>query len=116
MRIVHQTGYATTERADAAIASDETTYRNTWAQSFGSGDVPEIDFSTETAVFLFGGMRSTGGYSIEVRGVSVEGTTLVVDGGVQGPPSGSMTTQALTYPAAVLAVKNRDIRSVRWTP
>lgn len=117
MRVVHQSGYATTERTDAVIATDESTYRNTWAQFLGNPQsAPAIDFSTETAIFLFGGMRPTGGYSVEVRGVRLENGTLVVDGGVQAPPSGSMTTQALTYPTAVIAVKNRDIKTVRWTP
>jgi hypothetical protein len=117
MRVVAQTAYATTERTGALIASDEATYRNTWAQSFGNpGAAPAIDFATETAVFLFGGMRPTGGYSLEVNGVSLENGTLVVDGGVQAPPSGSMTTQSLTYPSAVIAVKSRDIKTVRWNP
>lgn len=115
-RVVGQTGYATTERSDAVIASDEATFRNTWAQHLGNEQAPPIDFAAETAVFLFGGMRPTGGYAVEVRGVSLDNGTLVIDGGVTEPPSGSMTTQAITYPTAVIAVKSRDIRSVRWTP
>jgi hypothetical protein len=116
MRVVAQTGYATTERADAVIATDDPTYRRTWSQLLGGGEPPAIDFATDTAVFLFGGGRPTGGYSVAVRGVSLEGNTLVVDGGVQSPPNGSMTTQAITYPTAVIAVKSRNIQNVRWTP
>ncbi len=115
-RVVTQSGYATTERADAVIAADETTFRNTWAQSLGNEAPPAINFATETAVFLFGGTRPTGGYAVEVRGVTLENGTLIIDGGVTEPPPGSGTTQAITYPTAVLAVKSRDIRSVRWNP
>jgi hypothetical protein len=82
----------------------------------GAGEAPAVDFETETVVFLFGGQRSTGGYSVDVRGVTMEGDTLVIDGSVQGPPPGAITTQALTSPYAVLAVKSRAIRNVRWTP
>ncbi len=116
MRVAAETGYATTERSDAVIVTDEATYRRTWERLIGNGEPPAIDFTTESAVFLFGGARPTGGYSIDVRGVSVENGTLIVDGGVQSPPAGSMTTQSITYPTMVIAVKTRDLKDVRWTP
>lgn len=115
-RAVANAGYASRTEPGALLAADETAYRNAWDSAIGAGNPPAIDFTTETAVFLFGGQRPTGGYSVEVRGVTIEGDALVVDAGVQGPPPGSITTQALTSPYAVIAVQSRAIRNVRWTP
>ncbi len=115
-RSVANAAYASRTERGAVVAADEAAYRNAWDSMIGAGEAPAIDFTTETAVFLFGGQRSTGGYSVEVRGVTLEGDTLVVDGGVKAPPPGSITTQALTSPYAVLAVESRAIRNVRWTP
>ncbi|HYK00802.1 MAG TPA: protease complex subunit PrcB family protein [Thermoanaerobaculia bacterium] len=115
-RTVSNAAYAERTEPGSVVALDEAAYRNAWDSMIGAGEARAIDFTTETAVLLFGGERSTGGYSVEVRGVTLEGDTLVVDGGVQGPPAGSITTQALTSPYAVIAVQSRAIRNVRWTP
>ena len=115
-RTVANAAYPSRTEAGAVVAADETAYRQALDSLIGSGEAPAVDFAVETAVFLFGGQRSTGGYSVEVRGVRLEGDTLVVDGGVMGPPPGSITTQALTSPYAVLAVESRAIKNVRWTP
>jgi hypothetical protein len=115
-RTVGNAAYASRTERGAVVAADEAAYRNAWDSMIGTGEAPAIDFAAETAVFLFGGQRSTGGYSVEVRGVTLEGDTLIIDGGVKAPPPGSITTQALTSPYAVLAVESRAIRNVRWTP
>jgi hypothetical protein len=115
-RSVANAAYASRTERGAVVAADEAAYRNAWDSMIGMGEAPAIDFTSEKAVFLFGGQRSTGGYSVEVRGVTLEGDTLVVDGGVKAPPPGSITTQALTSPYAVIAVESRAIRNVRWTP
>jgi hypothetical protein len=115
-RTVVNAGFAQRTEPGAVVAADEVTYRNVWNSMIGNGVPPSVDFSTETAVLLFGGQRPTGGYRVEVHGVTLEGDTLAIDGNVQGPPPGSGTTQALTSPYAVLAVQSRVIRNVRWTP
>lgn len=113
-RMIATAGYAARETAGELIARDQQTYAAAWREHVGEGEPPAMDFATETAVFLFAGQRPTGGYSVAVNGVSVEGTTLVIDGGVQSPPPGGMTTQALTSPYAVIAVANRSFTSIRW--
>lgn len=115
-RTVANAAYATNTEATAVAAFDAETYRAKWDALIGNGEPPAVDFATESAVFLFGGQRPTGGYKYEVRGASIEGDTLVVDGGVKGPPAGSITTMALTSPYAVIAVKSRAFKDVRVTP
>lgn len=114
--VVNTGGYASADEPAAIVATDEQTYRNTWNAMIRSTDAPAIDFATETAVFLFAGERPTGGYSIEVRGVSLDGDTLVIDGNVKTPGRSVATTQAITSPYVVLAVKSRSFDDVRWNP
>lgn len=113
-RTVTSGAYASSETATAAVAANEDEYARLWQSLIGNGTAPPVDFTIETAVFLLGGQRNTGGYSVEVRGVTLEGETLVVDGEVQAPPPGSITTQALTSPYRVLAVRSRGVRDARW--
>jgi len=115
-RTVANAGYATNTDALSVAAFDAETYRSRWESLVGNGEPPAVDFATESAVFLFGGQRSTGGYKYEVRGVRIEGDTLVVDGGVTGPPRGGIVTMALTSPYAVIAVDSRAFKNVRVTP
>lgn len=100
--------------AQTVAAFDETSFRDTWARKVGTGEPPRVDFSKNAAVFLFAGVRNTGGYSVVVRGASVEGESLVVDAVVEGPKPGAIVSQAITYPYAVIAVTPREFRSVRW--
>jgi hypothetical protein len=113
-RLIGAAGYAAREAAGELVARDQQTYAAAWREHVGEGEPPAIDFTNETAVFLFAGQRPTGGYSVSVKGVRVEGTTLVIDGGVQTPPPGGMSTQAITSPYAVIAVAHRDFTNVRW--
>jgi hypothetical protein len=102
------------ENPDSVAAFDDATFRSTWTKRVGEGDPPSVDFSKEAVVFVFGGMRNTGGYSVDVRGARVEGDALILDAVVQGPPPGAIVTQVITYPYAVVAVTPRGFRKVRW--
>lgn len=99
---------------EAHLALDTAAYARLWDRLIGRGERSAVDFEAEAAVFLMAGERKTGGYAIEVKGVSVDGETLVVDATVNGPAPGMMVTQALTSPWAVVAVERRDVKSVRW--
>ncbi|HEX8253487.1 MAG TPA: protease complex subunit PrcB family protein [Thermoanaerobaculia bacterium] len=112
-RTLSSSTYAQADQPANIVVTDEATYRRTWETMIGSSEPPQADFATDTVIFLFGGMRPTGGYAFDVRGVRLEGDTLIVDGGVKSPPRGSAVTQALTSPHTVIAVKSRAIKNVR---
>lgn len=115
MRTIAKGGNAANAESAAAVpAFDEAAYHAIWKNQVGTGEAPQVDFSKEAVVFLFAGMRNTGGYSIEARGATVEGDVLVIDAVVNGPPPGAITTQVITYPYAVISVTPRGFRSVRW--
>lgn len=116
LRILSSGAYGASDRRGAAAAFDEQTYRAKWAELVGEGQPPAVDFAREAVVFVTGGQKSTGGYSVQVRGARVEGETLLLDAAVQGPPAGGMTSQALTNPYAVVAVKGAAFQDVRWAP
>lgn len=106
---------AESPRAIAAKSADEL--RTVWQEHIGPNEpLPQADFATESLVILVAGLRRSGGYGIEPRGVTLDGRTLVVDAAIKTPPPGSMTTQALTSPYAVIAVDTKSFDDVRWTP
>ena len=122
-RVVKNGSYgvaATGETAGAAVppavivAANEADYRRAWAAHVGEGDAPPVDFSSERAVFLLLGLKRTGGYAIDVHGVAIDGGRLVVDAEVQRPAAGGISTQALTAPWSVLAVKGPAFTAVSW--
>ena len=66
--------------------------------------LPQVDFQRETLVAIYLGQRSTGGYSVAVRRVSVEGSDLYLDTEFREPAAGAITTQALTSPWTLVRV------------
>jgi hypothetical protein len=116
VRTISSGGYSQAESTSAFAVFDQKTYETRWNETIGNGDRPAVDFSKESVVFLFAGMRTSGGYSIEVRGATLENETLMVDAVIHGPPAGSMVTQAITMPYAVVAVSGAKFSEVVWKP
>ena len=115
MRIAGSGTNAIESERTAKTAFDDETFSAIWASSIDpDGEMAGLEFESEAAVFLFGGQRNTGGYYLDVRGVKVEGDTLVVDAVVKGPGEGAMAAQVITQPWAVIAVKSRAFKNVRW--
>jgi PrcB C-terminal len=107
--------YATSQGdRTAVLATTDAEYRRLWSSLIGGGEIPAADFDAGVVVFLLGGQRNTGGWSVEPKSVAMEGDTAVVTAEVKGPPPGSITTQALTYPYAVVSINSRDVKNVRW--
>src|SRR5512140_3447834 len=96
------------------IASDAKRYAALWKQHIDDTQPPAIDFSKESAVFLLLPPRATGGYAIQVRDVTLDGTTATVAADLREPKAGQMVTQAFTAPFAVLAVAKPKLTDVEW--
>jgi hypothetical protein len=98
------------------IARDASTYQRLWGFLVGAGTPPPaLDFSRETAVFLLLGTRNTGGYGITPKNVTLEGDVAVIEAEVTSPPRGSMVTQVITAPFAVVAITSPNIANARWS-
>lgn len=99
--------------AGEIVATSNQEWRDKWLASEATGPPPEVedvDFTKEVVVALFAGERPTGGWRIEDLEVKRQGTFSAVSYAVVGPGKGCMTTQALTSPYLVLAVKGERVR------
>ena len=106
--------YAAAEERLAVLVKSDAEYRQQWSALIGEGAIVPVDFDKVVVVFLMGGTRNTGGWRVEPVSARVEGDTAVIDAKVQGPPPGSITTQALTQPYAVISLNQRGVEKVRW--
>ncbi len=69
-----------------------------------------VDFSNYYIVALHSGMKTTGGYSITVNNVEVNGDTTIVHVKETGPKPGENVTMALSNPFSLVAIsKNTNI-------
>lgn len=99
----------------AVLATTNDDYRRLWTELIGEGDAPQVDLTNGAVVFLLGGSKPTGGWSVAPKSVTVASDgTAIVDANVEGPPVGSMVTQAFTSPYAVILVQNAKPKRVRW--
>jgi hypothetical protein len=116
MRTAASGSYAATspQAPEALHAADGASFDALWKARIGDGAMPAIDFSRESAVILMAGERRTGGWSVVPKSVRIEGTVLVVEAAIEGPPAGGIVTQALTSPWVVIAVSPQTFESVRW--
>ena len=118
LRTISRGAYAAAKPAkpEAVAASDEASYRRLWTGLVGGGEAPVVDFASESVVFLLAGEKPTGGWSVEPRGATVEGEMLAVDAAIKPPSPGAIVTQAFTSPYAVVTVKTKSFKDVRWNP
>ena len=101
-------------KAFFALTADDC--RRVWEQTIGGQPMPQVDFAKEAVVILLAGSKPTGGYSVEPRGVKLEGRTLVIDAAVKSPPPDAIVTQAFTSPFTAIAVNTKEFDDVRWNP
>lgn len=116
MRILATGAYAAAQpQAPRAIAiTSAADYARVWDETLGgNAPRPEIDFAKESVVILLAGSKTSGGYSVEPRGVRLEGDVLAVDAEVKSPPPDGIVTMALTSPWAAIAV-DAKFKTVRW--
>ncbi len=107
----------TGESPQFVIAANQSQLLNLWNQAYGNRltppPLPDIDFRRETVVAMFMGTKPTGGYGLDVRGVSLDGSELYVDISTIVPKPGAITTQALTSPWVMLRIPRANV-SVAW--
>lgn len=101
-------------QAIVEIATTPETYRLLWGRHVGGGTPPAVDFASESVVFLFLGMRPTGGYAVEPQEASVEGGVARVKASVRSPGPGEIVTMAFTAPYAVVAISSPRIEVAEW--
>jgi hypothetical protein len=76
--------------------------------------VEKIDWTEQMIVIFSGGPKRTGGYSVEIVGVSIKDKELTIQWRLNSPKPGSIVTEALTHPAAAALVERCDFEKVRF--
>ena len=66
----------------------------------------EIDFDQNDLVIVAWGEKPTGGFSINIESIQLQGGELAVTGKASTPPADAVTTQALTYPYSAVLIPN----------
>ncbi len=75
--------------------------------------VPDSGHGTYLAAYW--GQKPTGGYSLAVESARLEGDRVTVRLALKEPPPDAVVTQALTYPYAVVVVRNLHPRGKRFS-
>ncbi len=97
------------------VATSQAELENLWGLAYGNlltpPDLPSVDFSRESVAGMFLGQRPTGGYSVNVQGVSLEDGEVYLQVDVTEPAPGAITTQALTNPWVMVRVSQPNLSS-----
>lgn len=101
----HAVGY---DKPAYVLVTSKDQLTNLWYQAYGTQlqvpSVPQLDFSRETVVAIFDGQKPTGGYGVDIHGVSVENGELYVDVVPRTPAAGAVVSQGLTSPWVIIHV------------
>lgn len=104
-------------RESFRLLRSEAELRSLWNQLHGAQlnppPLPPFDFARETVLVVLMGQRPSGGYAVEVQGVTLEGGDLFLDVRLREPAAGDVTTSALTSPWALVRVLRGGI-DVAW--
>ena len=112
-RIVDQGSYSSYNDPEpmAILIDDQAELERAWALLKGNQVpvplAPQVDFSQKSALVIFQGLRSTGGYGFEIRSAKLAGDQLSVRIVMQSPKAGTLVTQALTSPYVLLEVQGK---------
>jgi hypothetical protein len=107
---------STGERTEFHLATSQERFISLWNLAYGRQlnvpPAPSLDFRRDTVVGFFLGQRPTGGYSVTVRDVTLEGGEVYVDVRITEPGPGDITTQALTSPWVLVRVTRPNLNVV----
>ena len=112
-------GNSKVKTAGTRVVGDQADFEQLWKDHSGSSAIlPEVDFSKQTVLAVFAGQKPTGGYSIKISSVRLDGKELVVSYHVTSPEKGKLNSQVLTYPAHIVSVASSktkgDFTDVRF--
>jgi PrcB C-terminal len=99
--VLKQETYGGRETESHQVISNQAQLNDLYKE-LGWTNVPTIDFSKNNVVALFMGQKNTGGYSISVRKISVDGDTTTVY--VKTTEPDGMATMAITAPYSITII------------
>lgn len=113
---IAQEPYSGVNEANQLIITDGAAWRDLWAQIYSISDpkpeLASVNFERETVAATFAGMKSNGGYSIEIQNIVDAGSAIHVFSKSIEPKKGQMNTMALTQPFHVVKFENPEGKKV----
>ena len=102
--------YASRKEAGIVVAEGADALERLYKEDISSAKRPPVmvDFDRCVVVAIFAGERSSGGYRLEITGARYENKELNLRYRLHVPKPGSMVTQALTSPYAVILLEKTE--------
>lgn len=72
------------------------------------GTAPKVNFDSNNVVALFLGQKPSGGFTIGVKSVTVEGNVATVKVNITKPEPGQMTTTVITTPYSITVIPKTE--------
>lgn len=110
-------GTSRIKTAGQRSVTDSEGFDTLWEEHSGSSAIkPQVDFESESVLAVFAGQKPTGGYSIKITSVSLDGKALQVKYHETSPAKGSLNSQVLTSPAHIVKIgkAKADFSSVEF--
>jgi hypothetical protein len=107
-RVLDRGAASLIEEARTVVATSPEQFAALWRQHAGSRPQPAVDWTRETVVGVFLGMRHTGGYSVEIVSVDSKPGAVTVGYRERRPTADSLTAQVLTFPFVLAAIPRTD--------
>lgn len=116
-RTIARGAHSEVRKADRAAAKTQEEWVALWKRHAGTlpqaAEVPKVDWSKEMVLAVFMGERSTGGYSVQIRGAKEQDGKLTAEVEYVSPKPGGFVTQAFTSPFHIAAVAKSAL-PVTW--
>lgn len=108
LRTLARGAYSGIGERQVVLISDRGVWEAHWQRHAGNlvpvPPAPAVDFVREAVVAAYMGEQRTGGYSVEITRVTLDGKTLRVRINETSPGPGAVVTQALTQPFHLAAI------------
>lgn len=104
--ILKQEAYGGREKESTMVITSESQLVSLYNE-LGWSDMPDVNFEKNSVVALFMGQKSTGGYSIGIKSITVEDKTATIKV-METTPQGGNVTMALTSPYCIALIPKTD--------
>lgn len=95
---LEQGAYSGITEKKAVLVTDQAAWAALWGAHGQDGTMPVIQFQEESVLAVYLGERNSGGYSVTVTEVRIDGNKVTVTVQESKPGSGTMVTGAMSQP------------------
>ncbi len=106
-KILKQESYGGWENKGNVIIKSQSALNSLYKEINSAEDTPQVDFTKNQVVALFMGQKNTGGYSIGIESLKINGTTSEIKI-KETKPDGGIVTTALTNPYCIAVIAKTE--------